>query len=78
MKRKGVTRRVTKKHKEKMRSQLKKKTGEIVWDQFCVAFMKMVSGNGMFKACQVEEKPEESCEGCTYNKRKKRVVSNQK
>lgn len=75
MKRKGVTRRVTKKHKEKMRTHFVKKKKKYEYDQFCVAFLKMVNNNGMFKACRVEEKPEESCEGCVYNRRKKRAVN---
>ena len=75
MKRKGFSKgRATKTQVKKMRKQFAKKTGTIVWDQFCVAFMKMVNNNGMFKTCQVEEKPKESCEGCFYNRRKKRVI----
>ncbi len=56
-----------------MRSQLTKKKQVIVWDQFCVAYMRIVSDK-IFKACTAEEKPEKSCNNCVNNKRKKRIL----
>jgi hypothetical protein len=78
MKKKSATRRVTKKQVEKMRSHFFKKKGIIVWDNFCVAHLKIVSDNGMFEKCDYEEKPKKSCEGCYYNRRKKRVIEDKK
>ena len=66
--------RATKAQVEKMRKQFKKKKGTIVYDNFCVAFLRLISDD-LFKACTVENKPEESCEDCYYNRRKKRVIS---
>lgn len=79
MKRKGITRRVTKKQKEKMRSHFVKKKQKIVWDQLCVAELKLVS-NELYLQCDYVDRPKKTikeasyCEGCSYNRRKKRVL----
>lgn len=73
MKKKGVTRRVTKKQIEKMRSHFVKKKQEIIWDQLCIAELKLVS-NELYLQCDYKEKPKKSCEGCFYNRRKKRIL----
>lgn len=67
--------RATKKQVEKMRKQFAKpKRRKIEWDEFCVAYMKMVDNNGMFHACKFPDKPKSSCKGCKNNKRMKRYV----
>jgi hypothetical protein len=67
--------RATKKQVAKMRKQfVKPKKRKIEWDQFCVAHMKMVNNNGMFKECNAPYKPKDSCVGCKSNKRMKRYV----
>ena len=65
--------RATKAQVEKMRKQFQKKKGTIVYDNFCVAFLKMVSDK-LFESCTVEDRPEKNCEGCFFNRRKKRIV----
>jgi hypothetical protein len=67
--------RATKKQREKMRKHFTKpKKRKIKWDRFCVAYMKMVNNNGMFKECDAPYKPKDSCDGCKSNKRMKRYV----
>lgn len=73
MKRKGITRRVTKKQKEKMRSHFVKKKQKIVWDQLCVAELKLVS-NELHSECAYSDRPRKSCEGCFFNRKKKRIL----
>ena len=76
MKRKGnISRRATKKQVMKMRSHFVKKKQEIVWDQLCVAELKLVS-NELYLECAYSDRPRKSCEGCYFNRRKKRVIKN--
>ena len=71
--------RATKKQREKMRKHfIKPKKRKIEWDQFCIAYMKMVDNNGMFHACKFPDKPKDSCVGCKNNKKMKRHVDKER
>lgn len=78
MKRKGIIhRRATKKQVEKMRSHFVKKKQETVWDQLCVAELKLVSDE-LYLQCDYTNRPEKNCDSCFYNRRKKRILKEKK